>query len=152
MHHHVFELMIDAAWTHLFGDKKSKDNTECKAFQEIWAEIDLDKEVHTLPFMTDEIEIEMKEATVGILTSILEEPDSKNQLPRDDYREAAELALVMLGITPRRWDKPRWGSCGAFHHARWMHLLLYGPKMLAFHDQCDWMDEGYVVKLQRFLR
>ena len=57
----------------------------------------------------------------------------------------------MLGMTPKRWDKPRWAVPGAFHHARFMHLLIYAPKMLAFNKQCPWMDEAYVEKLQNFV-
>ena len=59
--------------------------------------------------------------------------------------------MVMFGITPKRWDKPRWQSCGAFSHARWMHLLLFAPKMLAFSEQIDWIDETFVKQLERFL-
>ena len=88
---------------------------------------------------------------MNILKSILEEENTRGKLPRDDYRESGELALVMLGVLPKRWDKPRWAACGAFHHARWMHLLMYGPKMLAFHDQCSWIDEDFLVKLEKFV-
>ena len=93
----------------------------------------------------------MKQDSIAVITSILEDPNCRNQLPRSDYREAGELAMVMFGITPKRWDKPRWQSCGAFSHARWMHLLLFAPKMLAFSEQIDWIDETFVKQLERFL-
>ena len=57
-------------------------------------------------------------------------PDGKNSLPRDDYRECAELMLMLLGTTPIRgahWLKP-----GAAHHARWMPSILYPAKMFPF--------------------
>lgn len=49
------------------------------------------------------------------LTTVLSD-DTK--FPRGDYREAAELALIALGVEPprgKRFIKP-----GALHHARWM--------------------------------
>ena len=150
--HHVLELFLQAAWTSLFGERKSKDNPDCKEFQESWKELDVSLGSAILPEMTDEISLRMKESSTEILTSILEDPDSRSKLPRDDYRECAELALLMLGVKPKRWDKLRWNKPGAFHHARWMHLLLYAPKKLAFHAQCDWMSEEFVSQLIRFVR
>ena len=70
----------------------------------------------------------MKRETVQCLQHILDEKDSK-QLSRDDYREACELALVMLSVQPTRWgDKRRWCAPGAFNNVRWMAKLLYAPK------------------------
>ena len=43
--HHVLEILLAAAWAHLFGDKKSKDNPECKKFKEEWDEIDKGAEI-----------------------------------------------------------------------------------------------------------
>ena len=130
--HHVLEILLNASWLTLFGPTKSKDNSECKEFKEHWSDIDVSKEIAVLPLFKNQQLDDLKVASIGIISSILKEGD---RLPRDDYRESGELALVMLGENPKRWDKPRWCKPGAFHHARWMHLLLYAPKMYAFHNQ-----------------
>ena len=37
----------------------------------------------------------------------------------DDFREAFELALVILGSPPPRWsERSRWRKCGNTSHAR----------------------------------
>jgi len=67
---------------------------------------------------------------------ILSVPGRKNSLPRDDYRECAELMLMILGTTPARgahWLKP-----GAAHHAHWMPSILYPAKMFAFSTQAGY--------------
>ena len=93
----------------------------------------------------------MKRETVQCLQHILDEKDSK-QLSRDDYREACELALVMLSVQPTRWgDKQRWCAPGAFNNVRWMAKLLYTPKMLAFSDQIEEWDESFKLQLQNFV-
>ena len=40
--HHVMEILISAAWAHIFGSKKSKDNEECKNFKTEWDNVDKD--------------------------------------------------------------------------------------------------------------
>ncbi|KAG0717582.1 hypothetical protein GWK47_054119 [Chionoecetes opilio] len=66
--------------------------------------------------------------------------------PRADYREMAELTLIVLGDTPPRgihWSRP-----GAIHQARWMARNLYSMKMFMFAEQLEY-DEETVVKLER---
>ena len=104
-----------------------------------------------LPEKDEPILSKMKADSIAIIGSILDTPNYRDALPRSDYRECGELALLMLGEKPKRWDKPRFQSCGNFSHARWMYLLLFGPKMLAFSEQVDWIDQDYVQKLERFL-
>ena len=41
----------------------------------------------------------------------------KERFIREDYREVAELTLVLLGAGP---SQPRFRRPGAYHHARWM--------------------------------
>ena len=66
---------------------------------------------------------------------------------RDDYRELAELALVLLGgKTPGHftWKKP-----GACHKARFCSFGIYSLKILAFSEQLD-LDEEFVQTLKQF--
>ena len=90
--HHVLEIALNANWVNLFGETKSPDNAECKQFKEAWKELDLNMVVDILPDMTDEAFLSFKESFIKIMTSILEDPDTRDNLPRDDYRECAELA------------------------------------------------------------
>ena len=61
----------------------------------------------------------MRRKVIRLLTALLTNPNSKEQIPRDDFREAFELALVMLGSPPPRWsERRRWRKCGNTSHAR----------------------------------
>ena len=63
-------------------------------------------------------------------TCVFLEKEAKSKHPRDDYKEAAELVLYLLG-----GPEPKiWKTCGANHHARWMSNLLYAPKMFIFKE------------------
>jgi len=72
--------------------------------------------------------------------------NSKGHLPRDDYREAANLGLLMLGDA--EMDNFNFLRPGACHHARWMAHLLYGPKIYAFGKAMGY-DETFMDKLGR---
>ncbi len=66
--------------------------------------------------------------------------------PRADYKEMAELTVIVLGETPQRgihWSRP-----GAIHQARGMVRNLYSMKMLMFCDQLEY-DEETVTNLER---
>ena len=94
-----------------------------------------------LPFLLAE-----KEESVKEIMKILTYKNSKDQLPRDDYRESLELALWMLGETPPRGFHLQ--GLGPTHHARWMSSLLYVPKMYGFSDQIEDYDSEMVQKLE----
>ncbi len=66
--------------------------------------------------------------------------------PRADYKEMAELTVIVLGGTPPHgihWSRP-----GAIHQARWMARNFYSMKMLMFCDQLEY-DAEIVAKLER---
>lgn len=54
-------------------------------------------------------------------------------IPRDDYRELIEVALIFLGEKPQRGIRFRLPS--AFHHARWMAKVIYVLKIYCFRNQ-----------------
>ena len=73
---------------------------------------------------------------------------SGHTFPRDDYKEVAELSLIILGVkAPQKFQMRR---PGAIHHARWMSTILYTAKMFMLSDQLDYEKE-YVEKLYLFL-
>ena len=53
------------------------------------------------------------------------EKEVRSKQPRDDYKDAAELALYLFGGP----ESKKWIACGTNHHARWVSHLLYAPKM-----------------------
>ena len=77
-------------------------------------------------------------------TRVFLEKEEKSKHQRDDYEEAAELALYLLG----RPEPKIWKTCGANHHARWKSNLLYATKILIFKKDLPNSD---VVKLKIFL-
>lgn len=94
--------------------------------------------------MHAETEIE----TVQHLNQILDGSNHK-YIPRNDYREACELTLIMLSDEPERWrEKDRWRVPGAISNARWMAKIIYAPKMMAFPNQMEGWDEDFVLKLR----
>ena len=81
-----------------------------------------------------------------VCTEMLQEILRSKKLPRADYREMAELTLIILG------GKPPCGiplsHPGAIHMASWMARNLYSMKMFMFAEQLEY-DKETVVKLQR---
>ena len=149
--HNVLELIAGAVWTSNFGPTKSASNLEFKKFQEKWNEIDKTAPITRLPEYNHEGMQKLKVETVQYLTKVLDGPNHKD-IPRNDYREACELALVMLSAEPRRWtEKDRWHIPGAISNARWMAKIIYAPKMLAFSNQIEGWDEEFVLKLTDFV-
>ena len=61
------------------------------------------------------------------LEILLTNPNAKNQLPRDDYRECAELTMILLHDEPPRGI--HYMAPGVYSNARWMANIIYGLKM-----------------------
>ncbi|KAG0726856.1 hypothetical protein GWK47_035767 [Chionoecetes opilio] len=134
--HHILEVLVGAVWENLFGKVKSPENPWFKHFKDVWTDLTTDNPT-TLSIRQKWLNKKKKECK-EILRS--EKP------PRADYREMAELTLIVLGDTPPRgihWSRP-----GAIHQARWMARNLYYMKMFMFAEQLEY-DEETVVKLER---
>ena len=67
---------------------------------------------------------------------------------RDDYKELAECAVILLGEVPPS-GKIVWKKPGACHKARFCSFGIYSLKALAFSKQLD-LDEETVNALIRF--
>lgn len=90
-----------------------------------------------------------KKKVISSLKKILSVPNKNNALPRADYRECAELMLLLLGEIPERGIKL--SKPGAAHHARRMPAILYPVKMFAFSSQAGYDDE-MICKLERLCK
>jgi hypothetical protein len=70
-----------------------------------------------------------KQNSIDFLKNAIE----SNNFLRDDYRELADLSLVVLGEKPR--ENFTFKICGVCHHARWMMKIIYVFKIFLFRTQ-----------------
>ena len=123
----------------MFSKVKSPDNPMFSNVKEKW-----DKLVKDCPRVLGLVEQDLKQkktSTIAVLSNFLEEAS-----PRADYREVAELCLILLGEEPPRgihWAKP-----GAIHQARWMARNIYCMKMLMFSKELKYNTDT-IFKLER---
>lgn len=68
------------------------------------------------------------------------------QLIRDDYRECAELMLILLDQNPPHGV--HWLQPAAYYHARWLSCVLYTAKMYAFSAHMKY-DDTKIDNLRR---
>ena len=146
--HHVSELIVKACWYCLFEADLSPD---CKFFAVIkdeWDNFDTSSEAEILTLQLDESE---KKDSVDFYRELLVRKDRRNQMTvRDDYRELAECALILLGEMPPS-GKIVWRKPGACHKARFCAFGIYSLKALAFSKQLD-LDDETVEALKKFCR
>ena len=122
--HHIFEILLGAVWGLLMGETKSSEDSFCNKVSGEFPKVDTSLPFKVLPpldpALPPAIE-QMREASISFLNSLLTNPNTRDQIPREDYRESFELALVMLGSPPARWaEQARWRKCGATSHARYL--------------------------------
>ena len=126
--HHVFEIVLGAVWGLLMGETKSSEDTFCNKVANEFPTIDTSRPFKVLPSLDPTLPPaleQMRESSISFLNSLLTNPNSKDQIPREDYREAFELALVMLDSPPPRWKaEARWRKCGATSHARCKFIFI----------------------------
>ena len=72
---------------------------------------------------------------------------SSGILARDDYKDCAELVLVILGHTPENYTFKR---PAGLSKARWMAKILYGCKIYLFRDLLS-LAENEKAKFERFI-
>lgn len=141
--HHVLEIVLSKVFTLCFGPSSSPEIPIFKRFKAAWNNITYDN-YRGLECCND-IQF-FKDSAVNSLQSAL----SKNELPRDDYMEFIELALLVLG---HNLPKIHWRAPGPIHHARWMAKLIYAFKMYLFRDQnVIQMTQRQKVQLERFVK
>lgn len=147
--HHVLERILCAVWQKLFGATSSPDTPEFKDFQQHWDSLAQRSTYKTLDIRDRRLK-RQQEVVVAFFRELLSVPESddasEDAMPRDDYRESAELMLILLGEEPPRGV--HWLQPGAFSHARWMTTILYSAKMYAFGEQLNY-DQGKMDKLRR---
>ena len=146
--HHVSELIVKACWYCLFEEDLSPD---CKFFamiREDWESLDTNSEVE---IMVLEMDVPFRQEALDFYRELLTRKNRRNEMTvRDDYRELAECAMMLLGETPPQ-GKMVWKKPGACHKARFCAFGIYSLKALAFARQLD-LDDETVDGLRQFCR
>lgn len=145
--HHVDEVVLSDVWKELFGSSTSPDNELFKQFRDnVWYHIDTTLEAKQLDCKRGLLR-SRRDMVIPFYTELLK-TKNRQQLPRDDYKECAQLMLQILGVSPPQgihWYRP-----GATHNARWMVTVLYSAKMFAFSDQIN-LEDGLLEKFERLI-
>jgi hypothetical protein len=146
--HHIHELMVAATFKLIFGNTTSPQPTLFLSFQTAWPSINksnfrpIDQKSFKKPLLQN-----LRTDVLSFLDELL---TSSNAFPRDDYRELAELCMILLGspLTSNLTFK----KCGACHHARWMSKIVYCFKiyLFRFEYQLPRKDEKKLKRLCLF--
>ena len=75
------------------GPSKSSEDSFCNQVASEFLGVNLEAEPHTLPPFPPALE-RLKAKVIEWLVALFTNPNSKEQIPRNDYREAFKLALV----------------------------------------------------------
>ncbi|KAG7164901.1 hypothetical protein Hamer_G017308 [Homarus americanus] len=139
--HHVMELVVRAAASNIFGKTSAPTDPLFQTLKKRWSQLDhsqyLRLDIANLP-ESDWLS-HLRHRTVSYLLTVTE-------WAREDYREAAELTLLVLGVNPPRGT--HFLRPGACHHARWMAKIIYYLKIYTFSHQLE-LSSDLCVKLQR---
>ena len=125
--HHIYELIIGAVNTCIFGDSSAPDDANFKCFPAEWPKIDFSKDYHILKMSSEWLKEKLKLVICELQQIIEKEKTTKKAFVRGDYRQCTENTLALLGSAPSNffYHKP-----GATSSARWMGKVLYCQKML----------------------
>ena len=128
--HHVMELLAKNPFHAVVGYDPSPDVAMFKKFQEIFPQLDTSG-----TFLTFDLEAEQAKELIKLYIDILtKEGEDGEMFVREDYRELAEISLVMVGGQLPGDKGIRWRPPGARHKARFMAFALVSLKILAFSD------------------
>ena len=118
----------------MFGESNAPDNLFFKTFKAQWPSVDKDV-FETLDLTDSSVWLQQqRDDALSFMRTVLSRP--KEYLPRNDYRELAELTMIVLGETPPRGVHI---SCpGAHHKARWMATIIYAMKMFMYGPQLNY--------------
>ena len=131
---HVAELLVKL----IFGESKSASYSDFVQYQSAWLKKPSKDDGKVLERAADGVKVEFVTDWENIrgkevckeLSAVLNSRNKNNLLPRDDYKELLELALLLnpyaLGVK-HTIKKP-----GAHHMARWMCVCIYALKMVWF--------------------
>ena len=145
--HHVNEIVLETNYKCIFGPSSSPDNPVFVDFRDnVWDTLDTKGPYKVLNINSRQLK-SRKAEVLEFYTDILTIENSEGVLPRDDYRETAELMMILLDATPPRGV--RIYRPHGLHRARWMAMIIYEGKRYTFSDQLN-LDSVTVENLHRF--
>ena len=113
-HHHIGELLAKNPFHAVVGYDPSPDVAIFKKMKDLFPSLDTSG-----PFLTFTLEPEQQQKLIQTYTEILTKQTEDNKLlAREDYRELAQIALVMSGGQLPGGQSIRWRPPGACHKAR----------------------------------
>jgi hypothetical protein len=126
--HHVHELVAGTAFEGFFGKTTAPQPAIFVRFKNAWFSIDKKayRKLSDKRLLTRKGK-KMVADTLEFLYKILNSDDS---FLRDDYKEFAELCVLILGGSLKK--DYVFKACGAVHHARWMAKIIYVFKIYLF--------------------
>ena len=142
--HHIFEIILHAICVDVLGPTVGPDNLIFKHFSKSWNSLDK-SQYQTLKISNRKLKLR-KNTIVTFLINILKH---ETYFPRDDYKELAELCLVIFG--EKQTEEISWKKPGPVHHARWMAVAIYIFKMFAFGVQMKY-DSSRMSDLQQLVQ
>ena len=132
--HHISELIVKACWYSIFEADLSPD---CKFFahiKEVWSTLDTSSGATITTLSPD---AQSKREVMDFYRELLLRRNKKEEVMiRDDYRELAELAVILVGETPPS-GRITWKKQGACNKARFCAFGIYSMKALAFSEQLE---------------
>ena len=112
--HHIGELLAKNPFHAVVGYDPSPDVAIFKKMKDLFPSLDTSG-----PFLTFTLEPEQQQKLIQTYTEILTKQTEDNKLlAREDYRELAQIALVMSGGQLPGGQSIRWRPPGACHKAR----------------------------------
>ena len=146
--HHIGELLAKGPWYELFKADPSPDNQMFKRLKDIWSEVDTSGPIQTIPIDDQSV----CDQLLAFYQMMLEkETKEKDLFLRNDYRELAEAAVIMLGGQLPGGKVHVWLKPGACHKARFMAFAILSLKLLAFCHQQVVKDACFSVKSAKTL-
>ena len=125
--HHINELLAKNPFHAVVGYDPSPDVAIFVRMKNLFPSLDT-----TGPFLTFTLEAEQQAELIQTYTDILTKQGEDNKLlAREDYRELAEISLVMVGGQLPGGQSIRWRPPGACHKAR---FILFKESLLSIID------------------
>lgn len=127
--HHVFEIMLRAAFEAKFGVSSAPTVPVFDRFQNEWNNIDKTK------YQSGIADPIVKDALKNIADDLIrfsQEKVKKKKFARQDYKEILQLTLIFLGSDA---EKVTFHVPGGTSQARWMAKAIYVLKIFLFRDQ-----------------
>ena len=150
--HHIPERIIAVSFITLFGETKGPDVPLFKTLKNCWDNLYLSN--IKLPDIPSCYNGEVDRLQSYIKNKL--EPENLKLLPRCDYKEYLELALLFLGgsIDRKKGYTYQIQRPGADYHARWMNKAIYILKRCLLQHQIDkihWQTKNTIHKMALFV-